>query len=375
MKLLINCSDLRGTGVCQVAASFLNECCAFNENEYVVFIAEPVKKNIDIDSFPSNFKFYEFENKALFSLAGWPNIIKMKKIEAKEKPDCTFTVFGPSFWRPKSPHLQGYAYPHYVYPESPLFNLLSFKQRIDIKIRQWLHVTQLKRNGDFFVCETEDVKKRWSSMYGIPEERVFKAYNTASEPFFSYAATNNDREDDEFRFYSLCSPYRHKNLEILNDVCELIPALGIKKDIKFYTTLPEDSVTKIFREETRKYIVNVGPQLVADCPKLVAQCDALFLPTLLECYSASYPEAMCMGKPILTSNLSFATDVCDNAALYFNPLDANDIIKKIGELIESPDLYSELQARGKERLKEFGRAHDRAQIYLGICKTILNKSH
>lgn len=173
----------------------------------------------------------------------------------------------------------------------------------------------------------------------------------------------------------MCSPYRHKNLEILNEVCALIPSLNCKKEIKFYTTLPHDSVCKIFNESTRKYIVNVGPQLVADCPKLVAQCDALFLPTLLECYSASYPEAMCMGKPILTSNLSFATDVCDNAALYFNPLDANDIIKKIGELIESPDLYSELQARGKERLKEFGRAHDRAQIYLGICESIINKIH
>lgn len=375
MKLLINCADLRGTGVCQVAASFLDECRNFDENEYVIFISSPVKNNLGGIKFPSNFKFYEFDNVPLCSLKGWPNIIKMKKIEAAEKPDCTFTVFGPSFWRPKSPHLQGYAYPHYVYPESPLFNLLSFKQKIDIKIRRWLHVTQLKRNGDFFVCETEDVKKRWSSMYGIPEERVFKAYNTASEPFFSNTTTKNDREDNEFRFYSLCSPYRHKNLEILNEVCALIPSLNCKKEIKFYTTLPHDSVCKIFNESTRKYIVNVGPQLVADCPKLVAQCDALFLPTLLECYSASYPEAMCMEKPILTSNLSFATDVCDNAALYFNPLDANDIIKKIGELIESPDLYSELQARGKERLKEFGRAHDRAQTYLGICESIINKIH
>lgn len=184
MKLLINCADLRGTGVCQVAASFLDECRNFDENEYVIFISSPVKNNLGGIKFPSNFKFYEFDNVPLCSLKGWPNIIKMKKIEAAEKPDCTFTVFGPSFWRPKSPHLQGYAYAHYVYPESPLFNLLSFKQKIDIKIRRWLHVTQLKRNGDFFVCETEDVKKRWSSMYGIPEERVFKAYNTTSEPFF-----------------------------------------------------------------------------------------------------------------------------------------------------------------------------------------------
>ena len=373
MKLLINCSDLRGTGVCQVAASFLNECRVFNKNEYVIFISPLVKKYIGDETFPSNFRFHEFEDKPLFSLSGWPNIIKMKKIEAAEKPDVTFSVFGPSYWRPNSPHLQGYAYPHYVYPESPLFSLLSFRENLDVKIRKLVHVSQLKRNGDFFVCETKDVKERWCAMYGIPKENVFVAYNTASEPFFSYKSKSNKRIDNEFRFFSLCSPYKHKNLEILNEVCRLIPDLDISKSIKFYTTLNNEAYERLFNKETKKYIVNVGPQVVTDCPKIIDQCDALFLPTLLECFSASYPEAMCMGKPILTSNLSFATDVCKDAALYFDPLDAKDIICKVKELIDTPKLYSSLQEKGKLRLKEFCRAKDRARTYLEICESLIRR--
>ena len=371
MKILINCSDLRGTGVCQVAASFLNECRFFYKNEYVVFISPLVKKYVGNETFPSNFKFYEFADKPLSSFKGFPNIFKMKKIETAEKPDVTFSVFGPSYWRPKSPHLQGFAYPHYDYPESPLFGILSIREIFGVKIRKLVHVSQMKRNGDYFVCETDDVAERWSKMYEIPKEKVFKAYNTASEPFFSYKSKSNERNDNEFRFFSLCSPYKHKNLEILNEVCRLIPDLDIRKSIRFYTTLKKEAYERIFNKETRKYIVNVGPQVVTDCPKIVDQCDALFLPTLLECFSASYPEAMCMGKPILTSNLSFATDVCKDAALYFDPLDAKDIICKMKELIETPKLYTSLQEKGKMRLKEFGCAKDRARTYLNICEEII----
>lgn len=374
MKILINCSDLRGTGVCQVSASFLNECRNFPENEYVIYISSYVKRNLGQKTFPSNFKFYEFDDKPLISLKGWPNIIKMKRIEAEEKPDVTFSIFGPSYWRPKSPHLMGYAYPHYVYPESPLFDLLSFREKVDVKIRKWLHVAQLKSNGDFFVCETDDVKERWASMYNIPKENVFVVYNTASEPFLSYNIGECTRNDNEFRFYTLCSPYRHKNLEILNEVCPLIPGLNLSKTVKFYTTFPEDSFNRIFNEETRKYIVNVGPQIVTECPKIVDMSDALFLPTLLECYSASYPEAMSMGKPILTSNLPFATTVCEDAALYFDPLNAKDIANKIKTIVETTELYTELQQKGKTRLKVFGTARDRAQSYLNICENIIKRS-
>ena len=375
MKLLVNCADLRGTGVCQVAASFLNECRAFSENEYVVFISTPVKKNLGKFEFSSNFRFYEFEDKPLFSLHGWPNILKMKRIESSESPDVTFSIFGPSYWRPKSPHLMGYAYPHYVYPESPVFKLLSFRQKMDVWIRKLVHVWQLKKNGDYYVCETEDVKNRWCKMYNISEENTFVAYNTASEPFFSYKPRFEERTDNELRLYTLCSPYRHKNLEILNEVCPLLSTFNCSKSIKFYTTLPEESYKRIFNEEAKKYIVNVGPQLVTDCPKIVEQSDALFLPTLLECYSASYPEAMCMGKPILTSNLTFATTVCEEAALYFDPLNAKEIANKIVALVETPQLYKVLQKKGCERLKEFGKASDRARKYLSICQEIINRNH
>ena len=77
-----------------------------------------------------------------------------------------------------------------------------------------------------------------------------------------------------------------------------------------------------------------------------------------------------MKKPILTSDLSFATTVCGDAALYFNPMDPNDIANKIRELITNQSLYNNLVNRGAVRLDSFETPQKRAQKYLEICSLI-----
>lgn len=375
MKILINASTLKGTGVVQVATSFIRECVTIPEHEYIVFVSPSVKRNLAGMTFPVNMKIYEFGKNSLYSLKGKRDIRAMKIVEKTEKPDVVFSVFGPSLWTPKAPHLMGYAYPHYIYHDSPLFKLLSIKEKLIVNLKKFVHIYQLKRNGKFFVCETDDVAKRLSEQYKIPKENVFCAYNTASSVFLDYKQFSVNRNDNEFRFVTLCSPYKHKNMSILNDVIPLLKRKKLSKQVKFYTTFSKEAYEKTFNPNVRDYIVNLGPQLVADCPKIVDNCDALFLPTLLECYSASYPEAMCLGKPIVTSQLSFASTVCNNAALYFDPINAQDIADTIEKLVEDENLYKELQQRGLERLEEFGTARDRAYNYLNICKEIIKRNH
>ena len=126
-----------------------------------------------------------------------------------------------------------------------------------------------------------------------------------------------------------------------------------------------------FKEEAKKSIINIGRVPVKDCPQLYEESDALFLPTLLECFSANYPEAMLMERPILTSNLSFATEVCGNAAKYFDPISPRDIVSSIIELVSNKELQAELVKNGKEKLNDFDDSYTRAKKYLDICKNIV----
>ena len=371
MKILINSSTFKGTGVTQVAVSFINECVNFPDNEYLVFMSPNVAANINQEMFPKNFTFHTFGKHSLYGLRGIPDLYKMKRMEANFKPDAVFSVFGPSLWKPKAPHLQGYAFPHYIYVNSPAFDRMTFKEKMGVKLRQFVHIGHMKHEGKYFVCETEDVSEKLHELHHIKRDRIFTVSNTANSYFLNYKSEGAGRENQqEFRFYSLCSNSPHKNLSILNKVIPILKSKNLSKKILFYVTIPQKDYDTVFCDYVKDYIVNVGPLKVADCPAFVDSCDALFLPTLLECFSASYPEAMLLKKPIVTSDLPFATTVCDNAALYFDPLDAEDIAKTLIKLVESSKIYNQLVERGKEQLRTFLTPQERAKKYLKICENI-----
>lgn len=375
MKLVINTSTLSGTGVTQVAVSFINECIQHPSNEYHVLLSPTVAFQINQDSFPSNFLFYIIKSHPLYGIKGFFIRRKLKRKIITIGADCVFSVFGPSCWTPTTPHLQGYANPYHVYPESPQFQVMSLKERFYIFLHKMFYKYFLKRNGKYFVCETEDVSNRLASYLNIPRCNVFTVSNTYSS-IYNNAIIDDikmlpPKAENEFRFLSLCSFQKHKNIEILNEVIPILKT-NAKRKIRFVLTVDAKLFEELISPSVKDSIINLGRVNIVDCPYLYNECDAIFLPTLLECFSANYPEAMVMKKPILTSNLSFATTVCDDAALYFDPINANDIVSKILEITNDDFLYQNLINNGIKRLSSFDSSITRAEKYLKICERIAN---
>jgi glycosyltransferase involved in cell wall biosynthesis len=374
MKLIINCSDIRATGATQVSISFINECLKFHENEYYIFMSQTIGNQIKQEIFPLNFKFYIFQQKPFYFGNGLKSWKKLKKLEKEIAPDCVFSVFGPSIWKPKHPHLIGYAYPYYIYKESPFFNQIGFKLNIKINLLKFFHKFYLERNGRHYVCETQDVRKRLPNYIKCDLNNVYTVTNTFNHYFENFKKNENiflpQKSLHEFRMVTLSSFATHKNLAILNQV---IPELKKQcSNIRFIFVLTVDSVLfeENFNDSTRLNLINLGRINVKDCPQIYAESDAMFLPTLMECFSASYAEAMIMERPILTSNLDFAKTVCGNAALYFDPLNPVEIAEQIILLAKNKDLYVDLVRKGKQRLNSFDNAYTRAEKYLEICKKI-----
>jgi glycosyltransferase involved in cell wall biosynthesis len=77
------------------------------------------------------------------------------------------------------------------------------------------------------------------------------------------------------------------------------------------------------------------------------------LPTLLETLCLPFLEAMTMSLPILAPDLDFAHYICEEAAIYFDPWDPQDIAEKILLLKNNPDVRSKLAERGKLRIAAF----------------------
>lgn len=377
MKLVINASNLVSSGGLQVGRSFIYECLKYPNNEYFVWMCPRLSQQVETTAFPSNFHFLNVEAIPAILGKGRSVLNMLRKKEREIKPDCVFTVFGPTYWTPQAPHCMGFAMPHYVYEDSPFFKLISWKENWEWKLRGLVKMFFLKRNARFFHTETNDVRQRLAIRLRISANNIFTVQNTFSSVYDSFVANESKTNvlppaPNSFRLVCISGYYRHKNLEILNAVVPILSDLG-HNDIRFVLTLPDNVFRKIFTKETQEKIDNIGPINVDDCPQIYKEVDAVFLPTLLECFSANYPEAMKMEKPLLTSDLSFARDVCERAALYFNPLDAADVAAKIIQLKEDVNVRKELVQLGKLRVNDFHSAAQRAAQYLAICREIIAK--
>jgi glycosyltransferase involved in cell wall biosynthesis len=372
VKLIINCCNISSKGGIQVAISFINECVSYPENEYHAFVNNEIFLQIDQNEFPGNFHFYIIEHSPSSLKYGFKTIRKLKLLEKEIKPDCVFTVFGSSYWTPRSIHLMGFAMGHNIYPEYFAKINFQFREKCLFIFRRYLHTFLFKLNAGYYYTENADVSKRLAKLLRVSENRVFTIGNTYSHVFeepWESTAILPPKGENEFRLITITTYYTHKNLEIIRKVIPYLSLSDLK--IRFILTLPEDIFSSKF-SDCNEYILNLGPVPLKHCPFLYANSDALFLPTLLECFSASYPEAMKMNRPVLTSNLPFALSICGPAAEYFDPFDPEDIAKKILNLASDKARQAELARLGNEQLRMFETPGSRAKKLLDICASISN---
>ena len=376
MTFLINTSNLYVGGGMQVALSFINELKEMDTpHHYHIFLSKAINKQLDTKSFPDHFQFYLIE-KTPASIKTRKKIVgQLEELEKKIRPDIVFSVFGPTYWRPKTKHIMGFAVPWVLQQDSVAYHELPLRKRI--KMRMWVKYVahHAKKDATRYIIETEDGKSRMSRVLNIAEKNIAVVGNSYSAVFDDVAYLNKQnseymqlplKRENEFRLLLISHNHPHKNLKIIN---QAIPLL--KNDsIRFVLTVDDESYQTLFPDNP-KQVLNLGPVSQKACPSLYAQCDAMFLPTLLEVFSAAYPEAMKMERPILTSNYSFATDVCQDAALYFDPLDPEDIAQKIQKLVKDKALQQELVEKGKKRVKEFETARSRAEKYVTLCENVV----
>jgi glycosyltransferase involved in cell wall biosynthesis len=375
MKLLINTSNIYIGGALQVALSFLDELRKRKkENEYHIFLSKAVNDQIDKNLFSDNFYFYMIEKSPSILRSRKMTIKQLDSLESKIRPDIVFSIFGPTYWKPSAKHLMGFADGWVYNPKGNAFKKLPLSKKIKNLLLINMKRFQVKRDANYYVLETKDAKNKFIKYLNINIKKVFVVGNTYSSIFNdpNYLDPNSEfylkmqkKEKNEFRLLLIAHNYPHKNLSVIKEVISYLR----NSNIKFVLTIKDDEFNKLFRG-VENSIINLGPIKHENCPSVYSQCDALFFPTLLETFSASYPEAMKMKKPILTSNYSFATDICKDAALYFDPLNPKEIAEKITKLIANKKLQTELIDKGLEQLSSFETAQSRALKYLDILENL-----
>ena len=348
--------------------SFVYECINYPEHEYHIFVGQGLAKSLIEKDFPKNFKFYYFD----FGQISFMNKYRINKIleplEKKINPDCIIATSGPTYFHSKSPQIIGYNLPLYIYPESPYINNLSLIKKLKLYIKKQIHFYNFKRDAIAYVVQTQDVNQRVRK--ALSTDDVYTVTNNHSSFYNTwkkYPLKLPINSNDKIRLLTISSWYPHKNIEIIPKVLDELLLRNIR-NIQFILTLKDNNFEKIIGEKYKGYVLNVGPIKPNECPSLYDECDIMFLPTLAECFSASYPEAMIMEKPIITTDLGFSKSICKDAALYFEAKNPNSAADAIEKLINDSSLWTKLVINGKKRLKTFDSPKERARKYLSLCE-------
>lgn len=372
MNIVINASTLISGGGVQVALSLINELKNFR-HQYIILASISVYQQIILEEFDSEqFKFIKVPVSPASVLHRTKIVNYFNKIVFYHKPDIVISVFGPSYWKPRSvPHLCGFADGWCYNEDSITYSQLGFLARVKRLLLNRYKGVWLKKTAQYFFLETEVAKTRFASRYSISMDNISVVSNTYQSFYNNLGSSSTMKEEETFRLVMIAAFYPNKNHKIIKDV---VKCLRGRLNFEFTVTLPKQIYSRIYGSDFPE-IVNIGPIPSKKCPEIYANSDAMFLPTLLETFSANYPEAMIMRKPILTSDLDFAHDICQDAALYFDPLDAKDIAEKIMKLASDNNLYSELQIKGLRRVKDFPSAAERAEQILNICEKIVKQNN
>ena len=100
--------------------------------------------------------------------------------------------------------------------------------------------------------------------------------------------------------------------------------------------------------------------------QLFRNADAFIFPSLSEGFGIPVLESFYFKKPLLCSNTTSLPEVAGNAALYFNPADAENMAAVIIAFYKDPSLGAALIDKGTERLKLFSwkkTAVDTTELY------------
>ena len=363
MKILINCSTLKKGGAIQVGHSFIHELNNFYSDYTIVVCSSALYNQLDLRSFNNNFKFLKHDTTpSIFGVFVGKNR-HLDNVVYKNKIERVFTVFGPSYWRPKVPHLCGYAKPQYIFKNSPFFANQKNIDRLKIFLREKIQLFDFKKNNDSIVTENPIVTKLLNNKIDKDIYTVTNYYNQVFDKKVS-KKFNYIKGIEGYKFLTVSSNYPHKNLKIIDPLIDYLKNNYPGYKFNFILTLDKNDIK--ISENNKPYVTFLGNVKIEDCPSLYNNCDFMFLPTLLECFSASYCEAMKMELPILTSDLDFARGICDKAAVYFDPTSVKSIAESFINLSSDLNKQNDLIIKGQNRLLTLDNFSQRAKKYIKI---------
>lgn len=347
-------NDQQKTGIAVYTYGLINELLKIDRNDQFILFGF------------STFSTYNFLKNIEFKK--YPNV----KIKIIKLPTRSFKTLFLTWQKLNWPPIDNFIGPVDLFHS---FNFYEPPQRVGKKVStvfditaishpQWhqrgtteLDQTRFKRiskYSDLVIAISEHTKKDFLKY--SPKSKVEVIYPAVAQ----YFNQKNDKKNAEkfLRKYDLEPGYilSVATLEPRKNLLRLVHAYNkFKSDIPLVLIGGQGWKNNELIEEARKNenIKITGYINNEDLPSSYQQALIFAYPSLYEGFGIPVLEAMSCGVSVLTSNTTALPEVGEDAVLYVNPNNTNDIAKKMKELIESENLRRQLKNKSLKQAKKF----------------------
>lgn len=367
MNILINASNLKKGGGLQVADSV---CCLLNkypEHKFVVVLSHHLQSTFQKIKNYSNVYALIYDLPKTICQALFLRNKFLDGLVINNKIDVVLTIFGPALWKPRCIHVCGFARAHCVLIDSPYFRNLSYFNRLKEFIKRNIWIWSFNRCSDIYFTENESISLKLKDLF--PKKNIYTVTNYYNQIFDNESKWSREIDTGSFSgttILTISANYPHKNLGIIKEIVNYLVLKYPNFSFRFLLTISDIDLYPL-TDVQREHIIFLGKVPIEECPNLYKQSDIVFLPSLLECFSANYPEAMKMKKPIITSDLDFAHSLCGDAAIYCSPLSNQSFGDAIFKLSTDNNLYSKMINNGSKQLLTYDNYEQRISKLINIA--------
>jgi len=194
------------------------------------------------------------------------------------------------------------------------------------------------------ITVSENSKKELIYFYHLDKRKIETIYNGVEQDNTRLLEQQQIHKSNYILFVGRDS--EHKNIKRL---IEAFVLLKVKYKIK--EKLKIVGIAKaLVAHESIEYLSYVdNPSLI----NLYKKAKIFVFPSLYEGFGYPPLEAMLYGTPVITSNNSSLPEVCQDAALYVDPYDVQDIANKIYYLLNNKNEQEKLIQAGFKNIKKF----------------------
>ncbi len=278
---------------------------------------------------------------------------------------------------------------HFCMPQQPIFykgkTVTTFHDLSLLRVynsdKNWLiyHAKQLVGNYVFkrvakqtnhIIVPTDFVKQDVAKSLHVPKGKITRTYEAADSKVES-----TEEYKHPFKKYILYVGQQsdYKNIPRLAEAHQKLltkhPDLGLILVGRLNAGAQKNK--DLFEKHGYKNILFTD--FIPDSQRdwLYQHAEAYIFPSLTEGFGLPGLEAMGYGAPVVSSNATCLPEVYGDAALYFNPLDADDIARTINDILVNDILRNELIKKGSQKVKEYSwqrMAKQTLEVYEQVLK-------